>query len=52
VLVVEYKGGNMWDTTKVIMDRKTGKLRAELSDGKCLFLMVKDRDWSSIDAIL
>jgi len=50
ILVVEYKGADRWDTPKVVEDRKIGKLWAELSDGQCRFVMVKDRDWSQIIA--
>ena len=50
VLVVEYKGTDRWDTAEP--SRKIGELWAELSRGKCAFVMVKDkcRDW--IAAIL
>lgn len=50
VLVVEYKGANMWDTPKVVEDRKIADLWAELSGGLCMFVMTKDRDWSRIIA--
>ena len=50
ILAVEYKGADRWDTPKVAEDRKIGALWAELSDGLCLFVMVKDRDWSRIIA--
>ncbi len=52
VLVVEYKGGDKWDTPKVKMDRKVGNLWAEMSEGRCRFVMVKDRDWSPIELCL
>jgi type III restriction enzyme len=52
VLVVEYKGADKWDTPKVQMDRKVGNLWAEMSDDCCRFIMVKDKDWSMIDACL
>ncbi|MCL2122859.1 MAG: hypothetical protein FWH34_02090 [Desulfovibrionaceae bacterium] len=50
ILVVEYKGADRWDTPKVVEDRKIGELWAELSDGLCMFVMAKDRDWSRIIA--
>ena len=50
VLVVEYKGANQWDTPKVQMDRRVGNLWAEMSEGKCRFVMVKDREWNIINA--
>jgi hypothetical protein len=34
---------------KVEADRKIGGLWEELSGGKCLFVMVKDRDWKVIE---
>ena len=52
VLVVEYKGADKWDTPKVQMDRKVGQLWAEMSGGRCKFVMVKDKDWSAIDSHL
>ena len=52
ILVVEYKGGNMWNNPKVEMDRKVGNLWAEMSDGKCRFVMLKDKEWNAIDACL
>ena len=51
-LIVEYKGANHWTTDKAKMDRMVGELWAAMSDGKCRFVMVKDRDWSAIDAAL
>jgi type III restriction enzyme len=49
-LVVEYKGADRWDTPKVKEDRAIGELWAELSDGLCRFIMIKDRDWETIVA--
>jgi type III restriction enzyme len=46
--VVEYKGADRWDTPKVVEDRKIGELWAELSNGLCRFVMVKDKDWTQI----
>lgn len=50
ILVVEYKGGDRWNNAK--SDRLLGELWAELSDGKCLFVMVKDKDWSQIAKVI
>ena len=50
ILVVEYKGADRWDTPKVQADRAIGELWAELSGGKCRFVMVKDKDWAQIMA--
>lgn len=52
ILVVEYKGADRWDTPKVKKDRQIGGLWAELSNGKCHFVMVKDKNWSPIENIL
>lgn len=51
-LIVEYKGADKWDVPKVVMDRKVGNLWAEMSGGQCRFVMVKDRNWAAIDALL
>ena len=51
-LVVEYKGADKWDVPKVKEDRMLGQLWAKMSDGKCQFIMVKDRDWRVIDSCL
>ena len=50
VLVVEYKGANGW--TDAADDRQIGDLWAELSGGLCRFVMVKDKQFSNIDAVL
>lgn len=49
-LVVEYKGADRWNDAEP--DRKIGELWAELSNGKCLFVMVKDKRWDWIEAKL
>lgn len=50
LLAVEYKGADRWEAAKD--DRLIGGLWAELSGGLCRFVMVKDRDWASIDEVL
>ena len=50
ILVVEYKGGQGW--TDAQDDREIGSLWADLSDGKCRFVMVRDRQWQAIDEAL
>lgn len=47
ILVVEYKGGQGW--TDAEDDRQIGGLWAELSDGRCRFVMVTKRNWSAMD---
>ncbi|MDX2081107.1 MAG: DEAD/DEAH box helicase family protein [Terrimicrobiaceae bacterium] len=49
-LVVEYKGADRWEAAKD--DRDIGHLWAELSGGKCLFVMVTDKNWSAIETLL
>jgi type III restriction enzyme len=46
ILAVEYKG-DRWDEAKD--DREIGGLWAELSGGKCRFVMVRDRRWDQIE---
>lgn len=48
VLVVEYKGADKWEAAED--DRLIGGLWAELSGGKCHFVMVKNKEWEMIDA--
>jgi type III restriction enzyme len=46
VLVIEYKGGDRYAAAKV--DRDIGGLWAELSDGRCRFIMVTDKKWDAL----
>jgi type III restriction enzyme len=46
VLAVEYKGANGWLNAED--DRLIGGLWANLSDGRCRFVMVTDRRWDGI----
>ena len=46
-LAVEYKGADRW--TDAEDDRVIGGLWAGLSTGRCRFVMVKDRQWDSIE---
>ncbi|MGZ8256482.1 MAG: hypothetical protein ACXW1C_01620, partial [Gallionella sp.] len=48
ILVVEYKGGNAW--SDAADDRMIGGLWAELSGGRCHFVMLKNKEWAAIDA--
>jgi type III restriction enzyme len=50
ILVVEYKGAHGW--TDARDDRDIGALWAELSAGKCRFVMVRDRQWQQIETEL
>jgi len=49
-LVVEYKGEYLWDTPDALEKRAIGELWAERSNGKCLFIMPKGRDFEAIRA--
>ncbi|MFN6960779.1 MAG: hypothetical protein ACK4N6_00930, partial [Rhodocyclaceae bacterium] len=50
ILAVEYKGADRWDSAKD--DRLIGELWASLSEGRCRFVMVKDRRWGWIEEAL
>ena len=48
--MVEYKGADRWMAAED--NRKIGDLWAELSNGHCRFVMVKEKRWDWIDAKL
>jgi type III restriction enzyme len=50
ILAVEYKGANLWSGAED--DRLIGGLWANLSDGRCRFVMVKDKRWEWIEEML
>ena len=50
ILAVEYKGADRWAGAED--DRLIGSLWANLSKGRCRYVMVKDRRWESFDAQL
>jgi type III restriction enzyme len=50
ILIVENKGADRWNEAEE--DRKVGQLWAEMSGGQCLFVMVKNKQWQWIDALL
>lgn len=50
ILAVEYKGADRWLSAED--DRLIGGLWANLSDGHCRFVMVKDKRWDWIEAHL
>lgn len=47
ILAVEYKGADRW--TAVEDDRLIGGLWANMSQGRCRFVMVKDKRWEGIE---
>lgn len=49
ILAVEYKGADRWAGAED--DRLIGGLWANLSAGRCRFVMIKDKRWESIEAI-
>jgi type III restriction enzyme len=50
VLAVEYKGADRWNDAGD--DRLIGGLWASLSEGRCRFVMIKDKRWDWIEALL
>lgn len=50
ILAVEYKGADRWVSAED--DRLIGGLWANLSEGRCGFVMVKDKRWESIEEML
>jgi len=50
ILAVEYKGADRWNGAED--DRLIGDLWAKLSEGRCRFVMVKDRRWDWIEKVL
>jgi type III restriction enzyme len=50
VLAVENKGADRW--AAAADDRMIGGLWAELSGGRCRFVMVKDKNWNPIEELL
>ncbi|MDR2875317.1 MAG: DEAD/DEAH box helicase family protein [Methylobacillus sp.] len=50
VLAVEYKGADRWNDAED--DRLIGGLWEEMSDGRCRFVMVKEKRWEWMEAKL
>ncbi|MDY0071395.1 MAG: DEAD/DEAH box helicase family protein [Thauera sp.] len=50
ILAVEYKGADRWNGAED--DRLIGGLWAKLSEGRCRFVMVKDKRWEWIEEAL
>ena len=50
ILAVEYKGADRW--TSAADDRLIGDLWSGLSEGRCRFVMVKDKRWDWIEPLL
>lgn len=47
ILAVEYKGADRWAGTE--NDRLIGGLWANMSGGRCRFVMIKDKRWEGIE---
>ncbi|MCE6123028.1 DNA recombination protein RmuC, partial [Acinetobacter baumannii] len=50
ILVVEYKGADKWEAAKD--DRQIGESWANLSEGQCKFIMIKDKRFDLIESLL
>ena len=50
IIVVEYKGADRWSDARD--DREIGALWAELSNGRCKFVMVTEKRWDQIESLL
>jgi type III restriction enzyme len=50
ILVVEYKGEDRWSNDDSKEKRAVGELWADRSDGRCLFVMPKGKDFAAIAA--
>ena len=51
-LVIEYKGEHLWSADDAKEKMAVGKLWADRSKGKCLFIMPKGKDWESIRSVI
>jgi type III restriction enzyme len=51
-LVVEYKGTYLWSNDDSKEKRNLGELWAERSNGRCLFIMPKGKDFEAVTAVL
>jgi type III restriction enzyme len=50
-LVVEYKGADRWSNDDSKEKRRLGELWALKSEGRCLFVMPKGKDWGVIQGV-
>jgi type III restriction enzyme len=51
-LVIESKGADRWSNDDSKEKRRLGELWALKSNGKCLFIMPKGKDWASIRTLI
>lgn len=52
MLVVEYKGADRWSNDENTEKRNLGELWASRSNGKCLFVMPRGKNFDAIDACM
>ena len=52
ILVVEYKGADRWSNDDSKEKRNIGELWAKRSDGSCLFVMPKGKDFGAITSLV
>jgi len=52
ILVVEYKGEHLWSNDDSKEKRAVGELWADRSNGKCIFVMPKGKDWKAIEGAI
>ncbi|MBI2058861.1 MAG: hypothetical protein HYT87_03745 [Nitrospirae bacterium] len=52
ILVVESKGEHLWSNDDSKEKRAVGDLWADLSGGRCLFVMPKGKDWGAITDVV
>jgi len=49
IVIIEYKGSNIYDTPDSIEKRQIGSFYAGLSSNRCRFIMLKGKDWPSLE---
>jgi type III restriction enzyme len=52
ILAVEYKSERDWSNDDSKEKRKLGELWADRSNGRCLFVMPKGKDWDEIKQVI
>ena len=52
IVIIEYKGSNLYGTPDSVEKRQLGEFYAGVSNGVCRFVMLNGKDWSSLTEIL
>ncbi len=52
IVIIEYKGENIYDTPDSKEKRQIGDFYAGISGGKCHFKMLKGKDWNALKFVL